>query len=607
MNSPLIDPRHLRFVTNELWPLSDLLAYRRFSGHGLDTFETIIDLSHKLALEKFAPHNRASDVHEPHLADGRVRIIPEVKAALESYADAGFMKLLADEADGGLQLPYTVALLSDSMFLAANVATAGYALLARGVANLLQVHGTPAQQRLYQAPILEGRYFGTMCLSEPQAGSSLGDIATRAEAIEDTDSSPAGQSYRLTGQKMWISGGDHDLSENIVHLVLAKIPGGPPGVKGISLFIVPKFLVNADGSLGARNDVRLAGLNHKLGQRGLVNTFLKFGESGQCIGYLVGQPHQGLAQMFHMMNEARISVGMGSVMQATAGYLYSLQYAKERSQGRHPEQKDPASRPVPLIEHADVKRMLLQQKCYSEGAFALAVYAGTRVDAQAHSPDAETRRSAALELDLLTPIVKAWSAQWCVQANDLAIQVLGGYGYTRDYPVEQYYRDNRLNPIHEGSNGIQAIDLLGRKAMAGNGAALKALLAQLQATAAEANAVPGLAQYAIALENAARSIDETTQALATCLGSGRVSLGLANASYYLTLVGHSLIAWVWLKQALVAERALASAAAHDIDFYQGKLAACRFFFRYELPATGHCAALLQSLDDTTMAMRPECF
>ncbi len=607
MNSPLIDLRHLRFVTDELWPLSNLLAYPRFSEHSLDTFETIIDLSHKLALEKFAPHNRASDAHEPHLIDGHVRIIPEVKAALESYADAGFMKLLADEADGGLQLPYTVALLSDAMFLAANMATTGYALLARGVANLLQVHGTPEQQRLYRTPILEGRYFGTMCLSEPQAGSSLGDIATRAEAIEDADPAPAGRSYRLTGQKMWISGGDHDLSENIIHLVLAKIPGSPPGVKGISLFIVPKFLVNADGSLGARNDVQLAGLNHKLGQRGLVNTFLKFGESGQCIGYLVGQPHQGLAQMFHMMNEARISVGMSAVMQGTAGYLYSLQYAKERSQGRHPEQKDPASKPVPLIEHADVKRMLLQQKCYSEGAFALAVYAGTRVDAQTQSADAETRRLAALELDLLTPIVKAWSAQWCTQANDLAIQVLGGYGYTRDYPVEQYYRDNRLNPIHEGSNGIQAIDLLGRKAMAGNGAALKILLAQLRTTAAEAGAIPELSQYAIALENAARSIDETTQILAACLGSGRVSLGLANASYYLTLVGHSLIAWVWLKQALVAERALTTSAPHDLDFYRGKLAACRFFFRHELPAIEHCAALLQSLDDTTMAMRPEYF
>lgn len=607
MNSPLIDPRHLRFVTDELWPLSALLSYPRFSAHSLDTFHTIIDLSHKLALEKFAPHNRASDVREPHLLDGRVRIIAEVKTALDAYTDAGFMKLLADETDGGLQLPYTVALLSDAMFLSANMATTGYALLARGVANLLQVHGTPEQQRLYRAPILEGRYFGTMCLSEPQAGSSLADIATRAEAIENSEPAQAGRSYRLTGQKMWISGGDHELSENIIHLVLAKIPDGPPGVKGISLFIVPKFLINADGSLGARNDVQLAGLNHKLGQRGLVNTFLKLGESGQCIGYLVGQPHQGLAQMFHMMNEARISVGMSAVMQGTAGYLYSLQYAKERSQGRHPEQKDPTSRPVPLIEHADVKRMLLQQKCYCEGAFALAVYAGTRVDAQAHSPDAETRRLAGLELDLLTPIVKAWSGQWCTQANDLAIQVLGGYGYTRDYPVEQYYRDNRLNPIHEGSNGIQAIDLLGRKAMADNGAALKLLLGQLRATAAEANAIPELTEYGTALGKAAHAIGDTTQILATCLSSGRVSLGLANASYYLTLVGHSLIAWVWLKQALAAERALATTAPHDHDFYQGKLAACRFFFRHELPAIDHCATLLQSLDDTTVKMRPEYF
>ena len=600
MTSPLIDPRQLRFVTDELWPLSALLSYPRFAAHSLDTFQSVLDLSHRLALEKFAPHNRASDLNEPHLLDGRVQIIPEVKLALDAYAESGFTSLLADEAEGGLQLPYTLALLSDAMFLSANVATAGYTLLARGVANLLRACGSPEQQRLYRQPILDGRFLGTMCLSEPQAGSSLSDISTRAELAGDG-------SYRIVGQKMWISGGDHELSENIVHLVLAKIPGGPAGVRGISLFVVPKFLVDDDGSLGARNDVQLAGINHKMGHRGIVNTFLKFGEHGHCVAYLVGAAHQGLTQMFHMMNEARIGVGMGAIMQGMAGYLYSLQYARERRQGRHPEQKDPASKPVTLIEHADVKRMLLQQKCYCEGAFALAIYAGNLIDLQAQSADAQQRREAMLKLELLTPVIKAWAGEWCTKANDLAIQVLGGYGYTRDYPVEQYYRDNRLNPIHEGSNGIQGIDLLGRKALMDNGAALQAMLAELRATAVEAELIDGLAMFASALQQTASTIADTTRVLAACMADGRVRLGLANASLYLTLVGHGLVAWVWLKQAVIAARAIDAATAGDRDFYEGKLAACRFFFRYELPLVEQYAHLLQSLDDTTLAMKPEYF
>lgn len=600
MTPSLIRPRELRFVTEQLWPLSALLAYPRFAGHSLETFESVLDLSRKLAQEKFAPHNRESDNNEPHLHEGRVRIIPEVKLALDAYAESGFTALLADEDEGGLQLPYTLALLSDAMFLAANVSTTGYALLARGVANLLAAHGSADQQRLYRLPIVQGRFLGTMCLSEPQAGSSLADISTRAEPAADG-------SYRLVGQKMWISGGDHELSENIVHMVLAKIPGGPAGVKGISLFVVPKFLVNDDGTLGARNDVQLAGVNHKLGQRGIINTFLKFGENDACVGYLVGAPHRGLAQMFHMMNEARIGVGMGAIMQGMAGYDYALEYARERRQGRHPDQKDPASRPVPLIDHADVRRMLLQQKCWCEGAFALAIYAGNLVDAQGQSADPAVRTEATLKLELLTPILKSWSAEWCTRANDLAIQVLGGYGYTREYPVEQYYRDNRLNPIHEGSNGIQAIDLLGRKAMMERGAALQAMLLELRATAIEAAGVPALAEYSQALMDAMARIEKTTQAIAARMAGGEVRLALANASLYLTLVGHAFIAWIWLKQALAAANSLTSAGAADVYFYQGKLAACRYFFRYELPGVQANAGLLQDMDDTTLAMQPDSF
>jgi butyryl-CoA dehydrogenase len=593
-----IDQRNLDFVLHELLEVESLCRYRRFSEHGRETFDAVIAAARELAVAKFAPHNRAADTTEPALVDGRVRIIPEVKLALDAYAEAGFPAMMADADDGGMQLPYTVALACDAWFAAANVSTAGYTMLAHGVSNLLKVFGTAEQQEKFMRPILQGRFLGSMCLSEPQAGSSLGDISTTATLQPDG-------SYRINGAKMWISGGDHELSDNIVHLLLAKIPGGPAGVKGISLFIVPRFLVDDDGTLGARNDVQLAGINHKLGQRGIVNTFLKFGERGECVGYLVGRENHGLAQMFHMMNEARIGVGIGAIVLGSAGYRYSLEYAKERRQGRHPDQKDPSSPPIALIEHADVRRMLLRQKAIVEGAFALAMYAATLVDIRANDDDVTARSESQLLLDLLTPIIKAWSGDWCCRANDDAIQILGGYGYTREYPVEQFYRDNRLNPIHEGANGIQAIDLLGRKVLLEDGAALKILWREILRSVEAAETVPELAEFAKSLAAAEHLAEQTTLVLIASLARGDVRLGLANAAHYLDLMGHLCIAWTWLRQAVVAQRALASAGPAGAGFYQGKLAACRYFFRYELPAVEQHARLLQNLDATTLETSPD--
>jgi len=589
--SPIINQTNLQFLLHEVFPVEKLCAYPRFADHEVATFDAVIQAAHDLALNKFLPHNRQSDNHEPEFDNGRVKTIPEVKAALDAYAEAGFPAAFADSEDGGMQLPFSISLACDALFASANVSTMGYAMLARGVANLLKAHGTPAQQQKFMQPILQGRFLGTMCLSETQAGSSLGDI--RTTAIPNAEGS-----YRISGSKMWISGGEHELSENIIHMVLAKIPGGPAGVKGISLFIVPKFLVNEDGSVGARNDVQLAGVNHKLGQRGIVNTFLKFGEQENCIGYLVGPMHQGLSQMFHMMNEARIGVGVGAIMLGTAGYLHSLEYAKERKQGRHPEQKDPASPPVALIEHADVRRMLLQQKCYTEGALALAFYCAQLIDVRDNDPDKNRTREASLLLDLITPILKAWSGEWCCKANDLAIQILGGYGYTREYPVEQYYRDNRLNPIHEGANGIQALDLLGRKVLMENGAALQLLLQEIQGDIAQATKIESLQPFADQLSEALQQVSKTTDILVTQLQAGNIRLSLANAAYYLAMMGHVSIAWMCLKQAIVAAGSKESGQA----FYQGKLQACRFFFAYELPQIETHAALLQKMDDTTLSM-----
>ncbi len=514
---------------------------------------------------------------------------------------------------GGMQLPYAVERACFSWFNGASISAAAYALLTTGNANLLLAHGSVEQIATWVPPMLAGRWFGTMCLSEPQAGSSLSDIRTRAEPQADG-------SYRLTGNKMWISGGEHDITENIVHLVLAKVPGPdgalPPGVKGISLFIVPKVLLNADGTLGERNDVALAGLNHKMGYRGTTNTLLNFGEGkfrpggrAGAVGYLVGSEAQGLACMFHMMNEARIGVGMGAVMLGYTAYLHARDYARSRPQGRPPKGKDPAAPQVPIIEHADVRRMLLAQKAYVEGGLALTMYCARLVDEQNTAPDADERARAHLLLELLTPVAKSWPSQWCLEANSLAIQVHGGYGYTRDYPVEQFYRDNRLNPIHEGTHGIQGLDLLGRKVRMEGGRAMLAYLEVVARTVAGAQAVGGeWAEAGRALSQAGARVSDVIARLYGCDDADR---RLANASVFLEAFGHHVVAWTWLEQALVAQRALAalpaSAGADERDFYAGKLQAARFFLRWELPKVGPMLDLLGSLDTTTLDMRDDWF
>ncbi|MCP5476975.1 MAG: acyl-CoA dehydrogenase [Rhodanobacteraceae bacterium] len=597
--SPLTDRRHLDFTLYELLGVERLTSYPRFAEHSRDTFDAAIDLAHQIAVEKFLPHNRKGDLNEPRMVDGKVELIPEIAEAMEAFNSAGFCAALADYEQGGMQLPFVVTQACDSLFSAANAGTIAYPALARAAANLLAVYGSDDQKRRYMQPIIEGRYYGTMCLSEPQAGSSLSDIKTRA--IPQADGS-----YRIVGAKMWISAGDHELGENIVHLLLAKIDGAPAGVRGISLFIVPRWRVNADGSRGERNDVRLAGLNHKMGQRGSVNTFLKFGENEDCHAELVGKPHHGLGYMFHMMNEERIGVGMGAVQQGSVGYQYSLKYARERRQGRHPDQKDPTTPPVTLIEHADIRRMLLMQKCYIEGAQVLGFYASMLVDHALDSDEALRRESHQL-LELLTPIIKAWGSDYALKANELAIQILGGYGYTRDYPVEQCYRDNRINPIHEGTNGIQALDLLGRKAMMDGGAALKLLLGKVAATCAEAAKIESLQPLAAQLGAAAELAGKTSRIAGQRMAAGEVRQVLANAQHYMTLLGHLSIAWVWLWQATIAARALPSANAIDQPFYEGKLQACRFFYATELPLIEHAAKLVSQVDDTAFAMRDEWF
>ena len=597
------------------WLNAESLNQReRFADHSRETFDAVFDTCERIARDKYAPFNRTVDTQEPHF-DGEKVILPQATyEAQKAYAASGMLSAAQDYDIGGMQLPYTVEAAANAFFAMASVSI-GSGMLTTGNANLLMVHGTELQKEVFAKNAFSGRFSGTMCLSEPQAGSSLSDVTTRALPDGDEfENDPLGPRYRLTGNKMWISSGEHELTENIIHLVLAKIPGPDgkliPGTRGISLFIVPKKLVNDKGELsGVRNDVALAGLNHKLGWRGTTNTLLNFGEGkypvkGQAgaVGYLVGKPHEGLRCMFHMMNEARIGVGMAATMLGMAGYYASLDYAKNRPQGRPMGVggKDPAQPQIRIIEHADVKRMLLAQKAFSEGALALELYCARLVD-EHHTGDTQTADDARLLLEVLTPIAKSWPSEWCLEANSLAIQVHGGYGYTRDFPVEQYWRDNRLNMIHEGTHGIQAMDLLGRKVLMEGGRGLELLAARIKATIERALQVPELAAHGNALGQALAHVGSATEA---AWATGKPGDALANAVPYMQGFGHTVLAWIWLDVALAA---LKSDATKSVASTAGRLGATRYFYHYELPKIAAWLKVVETRDLTCADLPEEAF
>lgn len=597
----------LDFLLYDWLEVEALNAHQRFADHSRETFDAVLDTCERIAREKYAPFNRTVDTEEPRF-DGEKVILPAcTHAARLAYAESGMLGAAQDYDIGGMQLPYTLESAANSFFAAASVSI-GSNMLTSGNASALMAHGSALQKQVFALNEFNGRWAGTMCLSEPQAGSSLSDISTRATPDgEGAQDDPLGPRFRLKGNKMWISSGDHELTENIVHLVLAKIPGAdgqlPPGVKGISLFIVPKRLVDTEGALtGERNDVALAGLNHKLGWRGTTNTLLNFGEgkypvrgAAGAIGYLVGAPGQGLQCMFHMMNEARIAIGMAATMLGLAGYYASLDYAQNRPQGRPTGAggKDVTRPQVRIIEHADVKRMLLAQKSYGEGALALNLYCARLVDEQ-HTAAPEAANEARLLLEVLTPIAKSWPSEFCLEANSLAIQIHGGYGYTRDFQVEQYWRDNRLNMIHEGTHGIQAMDLLGRKVRMDGGRGLQLLAARIEAGIAAARSEPELAAEADAL---AAALQQALAATEAAWATGDPGEALANAVPYMQALGHVVLAWMWLDVARATLRADAQTAAHV-----GRRAAARYFFRYELPRIAAWLQVVRERDMTCAEM-----
>jgi alkylation response protein AidB-like acyl-CoA dehydrogenase len=596
----LIDPRTLDFLLYDVLESEALCQRPRFADYSREAFDAVLGSARGIATELYLPHRKANDVDEPRVLDGKVVLNPGVKPAYDATAAAGLFAATQDAEHGGMQLPHVLSAAAYALLDAANAGTASYPLLTVGAANLIAACGSDEQKATWLPPMLTGKFGGTMALTEPDAGSSLADIRTSAIRPSKSDV------YHLTGTKIWISAGEHELTENIVHMVLARIAGAPPGTKGISLFIVPKLLLNADGTLGARNGATLGGLIHKMGWRGTTSTLLNFGEKEPCVGYLVGEPNKGLAYMFHMMNEARISVGRTATGMGHAAYHEAVEYARTRRQGRPPAAKDPLMQPVPIIEHADIRRLLLESLAQVDGSLALILQCARLVDDETTADTEQERLEAAQLLEVLTPLAKTCPSIGCQTAISNAMQVMGGYGYAREYPIEQLYRDNRLNQIHEGTNGIQALDLLGRKVVQQGGASFKALMARIGVTVAEAAQTP-LAPYAEQLGAAVAAWAGCTSTLGAEMAKDPVR-ALANASVYLDVAGRIVYAWLWLRMGVTVDgRRWTVESEEERAFYHGKLAAMRYWFAFELPRIGPDIALLSRLDDTTLRADPAWF
>jgi alkylation response protein AidB-like acyl-CoA dehydrogenase len=593
--NPLVSDRDVRFQLYELGGAADLCDLEAFADHGPETFELFLRSARTLARGLLYPAYRAMDADPPRFEDGRIRVHPAMRAIWPRLAELGVLAASRPYAVGGQQLPRSVAIVAEAYLMAANLGAYGYAGLTAGAAHLIEAFGDEWLRERFMRRMYAGEWTGTMALTEPQAGSSLGDITTRA--------TPAGDgTYRVQGHKIFISAGDHDLTDNVVHLALARVDGGPPGVQGISLLAVPRRRFGADGLVD--NDVHTAGMIHKIGWRGLPSLVINFGEQGDCHGWLVGEVHRGLAHMFQMMNEARIMVGVNGVATASVAYHEALRYAQERRQGRLPGARDPRAAQVPIVAHADVRRMLLRQKAIVEGGLALLVQVARYADLAEHAREPEERRRAQRLLDLLTPVAKSFPAERGFESNALALQIHGGYGYSSEYLPEAWLRDQKLNSIHEGTTGIHGLDLLGRRALADG--ALPALAAEFDRAGADARAAGVPDAWVDEFAAAGRLVAALTAELAARGARGEPEFMLRHSSDYLDLFSTLVIAWQWLRQATVAARARPTSDA-DRDFYAGKRCAAQYWLATELPRVPHLARLCRDGEDSYAQMRPEWF
>lgn len=587
------DRRNLDFLLQEVFKIEELSNYDYYKDHNWETYKMVLDACSDLAAQKMRPILREMDENAPELKDDRILVHPQMKELMKAFGEGGWINAALDYEEGGQQMPYMI--FNATMFImgAANYSATAFPFLSAGAANLIRSFGTEELKSTYLEKLYNGQWQGTMALTEPEAGSSLGDLVSSATPTEDGY-------YKIKGQKIFISCGDHDACENIVHLMLARIDGGPAGSKGISLFVVPRMRPTADGQLEF-NDVQTAGLFHKMGYKGAPIAHLIMGEQEDCRGYLVGEEHQGLLCMFQMMNEARIAVGMNATSIASAAYYAALEYAKERKQGRKMTEK--TKEQVPIIEHADVKRMLLMQKAMVEGSLSLLVEA-TRYADLARVTEGEEKEKYEALLGLLTPVAKSYPAEMGCLSTSAAIQCLGGYGFTNEYLPELLYREARIHPIHEGTTAIHGMDLLGRKIVKDQGATLRVLLGELEGLLEEAAAQPRLAKHAAQLGKSLEQMVELTMNLSMQAMQGKVEEFLADATLYLEAFSLLVLGWQWIKQALVAVNA--NQEKPD-PFYESKLCTMDYFFTYELPKIRGLMVALKTEEKLTVKMDADLF
>jgi butyryl-CoA dehydrogenase len=599
MPNPLVSDRNVDFLLYEVFDVEALCHLNAYEEHSRETFDLVLQNARKFAREVLFPTYKPMDESPPHLVGGAIRVHPAMRDVYPQLVEQGMVAATRPYDVGGQQLPHVVATLCAMYGMAANLSAVSYLGLTAGAAHLIEAFGSEALKAEMMTPMYGGRWTGTMALTEPQAGSSLTDVKTRA--------SPSGHGhYLLRGNKVFISGGDHDLTENIVHLTLARIDDAPPGIKGVSLFAVPKKRL--EGGKLVPNDVHCAGAFHKMGWRGIPSIALNLGENDDCHGWLVGEPHRGISYMFQMMNEARLMVGMQGIATASVAYHESLEYARTRPQGRPLTSKNPATPQVPIVEHADVRRMLLRQKAIVEGALALGVQTAHYADVAAHGPTPDARRRAFLLLDMMTPIVKSFSAEKGFESNTLAVQIHGGYGYTSEYLPEAWLRDQKLNSIHEGTTCMHSMDLLGRKVVADQGGALRILGEEVAATTLRAAASGVDPEWAAALDRAISVVAEVTMHLAGLGMGGEVDAMMRHSMDYLELFSTVIVSWQWLLQAAVAKEKMAqSPSPSSLEFYEGKLCAAEYWIKTDLPRVEQLANLCRTGEDSYVRMNTAWF
>ncbi len=599
MAAKFVSERNLKFLLYEVFDAESLTGYDYYREHNRKTFDMVIREALKLSKNLLYPVFTEMDRNPPELAGGKVKVHQSVKTILKEFGQGGWITGRMPYEHDGNQLPHLVANACEFIFAAANYSAGVYQGLSAGAAHLMESFGSRELFDTYAPNMLSGKWQGTMALTEPEAGSSLTDITTIAE--------PTGHGYYLIkGQKIFISAGDHDGVENVVHLMLTRIKDAPPGIKGISLFVVPKYRYDEKGGL-TPNDVVTSGLFHKLGYRGCPIVQLAIGDKNNCRGWLVGEPHNGLRYMFQMMNEARIGVGIGAVAIATAAYYASLDYAKTRRQGRSITKKDPALPQIPIIEHADVKRMLLFQKAVVEGSLSLIMQCSRYVDMIQVLPG-DKKEKYQLLLEILTPVAKSYPSEMGIESISQGLQCFGGSGYCDDYTIEQYYRDARIHPIHEGTTGIQGMDLLGRKVVAQNGRAFTLFTEEIRNTITIAEEFSELRPFARQMGESLKMLENVTRHLMQIFMEKGAEHYLADSTLYLELFGITAVAWQWLLQGIAVRKTPENNLNKaEQAFYRGKFVALRYFFGYELPKTLGLAERLLHGDGLTVEMTTDLF